>query len=455
MRISIIGTGYVGLITGVSFALRGNEVVCVDLDPEVVRQINEGRATIHEAGLPEALTGLRGSQCFRATTDLREAVDSSDISIIAVGTPDRGGRIDLRFVRRAAADLGRLLRRKKAFHTVIVKSTVLPGTTDSVVLPLLESSSKKRLGAFGLGFVPEFLREGTAMEDAVDPDRIVLGADDARSARVLRRLFDGWKSDIVEVNTRTAEMIKYANNCFIATQISTANELANLAAGLHGVDIAQVMPAVHLDRRWSPIIKEGTRIRPEILAYLWPGCGFGGSCFPKDLKALIAHGRSLGQPMWVLDAVLKTNTRQPLQVVKMLNESLGTLRGKKIAVLGLAFKPGTDDIRESPAIPLIRELVRRRCVVSAADPVAHVNAGRKLAGLPVRIHSDWRKAVRGAHAAAMVTAWPEYRAISAPELKRLMRGRLVVDGRGMCGHLEASKLFEVRRIGYKPTRTTH
>jgi UDPglucose 6-dehydrogenase len=450
LRVSIIGTGYVGLITGVGLALRGQTVTCVDLDPVIVEKLNNGEPTIFEKGLEQALKEVLEAGRFQVTTNLAQAVAETELTIIAVGTPDSDGQIDLRYVQQAARDIGAVLRSKSNYHTVVVKSTVLPGTVDSVVLPLLEQASGKKLGEFGLGFNPEFLREASALEDFLYPDRIVLGADDPLSAAHLRELYDCWDVDFLEVNTRTAEMIKYANNCLLATQISVTNEIANLAAALGGIDAATVMQGVHLDHRWNPLNAEGQRVNPKILDFLFPGCGFGGSCFPKDVQALVAQGQSIGLPMHVLASVLRTNEEQPLEIVRLLSQGLGDLAGKRIAILGLSFKPESDDMRQSVSLPIIRALLGKGAQVSAADPVAHLRAREALGSLLIPLSADWRLAVRDVDAVALVTAWNEYRFLPAAELRRLMRGDLIVDGRGISSSLESSGLFRIIKIGFTP-----
>ena len=454
MRVSIIGAGYMGLVTGVGLAARGHAVTCVDVNAQIVQRLNRGEATIHERGLDAVLADVREAERFRATTNLAQAVRESEVSIITVGTPNTQGQIDLRHVRNAAMEIGRALRAESHYHTVVVKSTVLPGTTDSIVLPILEGATGKELGDFGLGANPEFLREGNALEDFMNPDRIVLGADDPRSARKLRELYSSWAVDFVEVNTRTAEMIKYVSNCLLATQISVTNEIANLATALGGIDAVEVMRGVHLDRRWNPFCSDGQRANPGILTYLFPGCGFGGSCLPKDVEALVAQGKQLGLPMWVLDSVLRTNNEQPMQVIHLLTQGLRDLRGKRIAVLGLAFKPGTDDVRQSPSLTIIRELLVRGAYVTAADPVAHQKAQEVLAPSLVSIHADWREAVQGAHAVVLVTGWDEYRTISPTELKNLMSGDVIVDARLILSDSEFAAQFRVYKIGYAPV-TSH
>jgi len=455
MRISIVGAGYVGLVTAVGLGTRGHSVVCVDKDSRIVDHLNKGKLTIYEPGLEELFVDVIAKDRFSATTSIDAAVSESELTIIAVGTPNKHGQIDLNYVCSAAQEIGDALRNKPSYHTVVVKSTVLPGTTESVVLPILREHSGKDLGDFGLGFNPEFLREGNAVEDFMDPDRIVLGADDPISAGKLLQLYVGWDTDFIETNTKTAEMIKYVSNCFLATQISLANEIANLATKLGNIDIIQVMQALHLDRRWNPKSPDGGRINPGILSYLMPGCGFGGSCFPKDIQALAAQGKQVGLPMRILEAVLQVNEEQPFRIVDLLLQGLGSFNGKRIAVLGLAFKPETDDIRHSPAIPIIEKLVEMGAQVVAADPVAHKKAEEVLSDKGVLIFDEWKAAVRGADAVAIITAWDEYRNIAPEQLKSLMRGNLIVDGRNICTHLKLYKELRTYSIGCVPSDHIH
>ena len=375
MKVSIIGTGYVGLVSGVCLSVKGHDVTCIDLKKEVVESINRGESPIYEKGLKSLLESVVQKGVFRARLPEDDVMNGSELILIAVGTPSVEGIIDLYQIEQAAKLIGSYLKRSNKYCSVIVKSTVIPGTTDTLVRRVLEESSGLSLGEFGLGMNPEFLREGEAVGDFLNSDRIVMGFEDDRSRGRLDVLYKSWNCDKLYVNSRTAEMIKYANNCLLATQISAVNELANLSAAIGGIDAYEVMKGVHLDRRWNPILADQTRIQPGILTYLWPGCGFGGSCFPKDIQAIRTLGADLGLPMSVLDAVMKINTNQPLQVTHFLKRALGELEGKKIAVLGLAFKPGTDDIREAPSIPIINELIRHACVITASDPVACKNIG--------------------------------------------------------------------------------
>jgi UDPglucose 6-dehydrogenase len=314
---------------------------------------------------------------------------------------------------------------------VVVKSTVVPGTTDSVVLPTLEQASGKQAGVdFGVGMNPEFLREGVAVTDFMEPDRIVLGGIDERTLDVMDdiyRVFAG--VDVVRTNPRTAEMIKYTSNSLLATMISFANEIGNLSAAIGGIDVTEVMQGVHLDKRLSPITEQG-RVTPSFTTYIESGCGFGGSCFPKDVKALIAHGKQQGLPMSLLDAVIQVNADQPEQMIALLKKHYPGLRDVKVAVLGLAFKPGTDDIRESPAIPVIRRLLDEGAVVSAFDPIAEREMKHEFSESVVRYAGTVDAAIESVDAILLITRWSEFDELPV-KLSVLDNPPLLVDGRRM------------------------
>ena len=393
-RVSVIGTGYVGLVTGVCLAEKGHRVICVDLDREKVDAINIGATPIYEPGLA-ALLQRNVESGIHATTDLSEAVQDTDLSIIAVGTPYAENGIDLDDLKKVSLQVGRALREKGGYHVVAVKSTVVPGTTDEVVLPLLEAASGKKAGRhFGVGVNPEFLREGRAVQDFMHPDRVVLGAMDEKTGDMLEELYGVFPGvDKIRTNNRTAEMIKYASNSLYATLISLSNEIANLCAALGGVDVVDVMQGVCLDRRLSPVLESGQRLVPEFTTYLAAGCGFGGSCLPKDVRALIEHARRAGTPMQLLDAVIRVNEGQPKQVLTLLGKHFDSLRGVRVAVLGLAFKPGTADMRESPAIPIVEALQARHAFVNAYDPIARHEAERKLQGDRIVLYGSLEEAI--------------------------------------------------------------
>ena len=436
MRVSMIGTGYVGLVTGVGLAELGHHVVCVDSDQEKIDTIRRGEVPFFEPGLEPLLQRTLGER-LDATTDLRRAVLETELSLIAVGTPSRDdGAIDLSSVEAVARQVGEALRDKAAYHVVVVKSTVVPGTTEDVVLPLLEQTTGKRAGPdFGLGMNPEFLTEGEAVQDFLFPDRLVLGAIDERTHQTLDALYAGLpRVERMHTTPRTAEMIKYASNALLATLISFSNEVGNLCAALGkeegGVDVAEVMQGLHLSKYLRHSLPDGSAITAPLAAFLWPGCGFGGSCLPKDVKAIIARGRRAGVPMPLLDAVIGINERQPRQILTLLHRHYPSLQGVRVAVLGLAFRPDTNDMRESPAIPIIHDLLAQGAELTAYDPAANAEARRLFGNGRLRVCDDLPEAVRDVDAVVLVTRWDEFRRL--PELlRRGERQPVVIDGRRM------------------------
>lgn len=430
MKVSILGTGYVGLVTGACLAEKGHEVVCVDVDADKVERINRADAPIYENGLPELLRRNAGRR-LAASMDTRRAVLETDLTLIAVGTPFDGEAIDLTYIRAAAREIGAALREKPGYHAVVVKSTVVPGTTDEAVLPILERESGKRAARdFGLGMNPEFLTEGEAIADFMNPDRIVIGGSDARCQDAVEALYAPFPgAPRVRTNNRTAEMIKYASNALLASLISFSNELANLGSALGGIDCEEVMKGLRAGRYLNPVLADGTRVDPAITAFLMAGCGFGGSCLPKDVSALVAHGRARGVSMPLLNAVLDINARQPGQVFRLLNRHFPSLRGLRAGILGLSFRPDTDDMRESPAIPIIRRLLAEGADVRAYDPAARREAQARF-GSAIGLCDSLEECVRGPEAVILVTRWREFERVP-----RLLAGMpdppLLVDGRRM------------------------
>jgi UDPglucose 6-dehydrogenase len=427
MRIAVIGTGYVGLVSGACFAELGHDVTCVDTDAEKVAKISSGVPPIHEEGLPELVARHIGGR-LRATLDLRDAIANSDMSVIAVGTPLRDGGIDLGFIRTVAGQIGSALREIGHYHVVVVKSTVVPGTTEDTVLPILEATSGKKAGEhFGVGMNPEFLTEGEAVGDFLRPDRIVLGGIDDRSIETMAGAYEAFADvPVVRTNPRSAEMIKYASNTLLATMISLSNELANLSAAIGDVDIPTVMKGVHLSRYLTDA--EG-RTAP-LASFLYPGCGYGGSCLPKDTRALVSQGTGLGVPMRVLEAVDRVNRAQPQKMLDMLRRHFPTLEGLRVGVLGLAFRPGTDDMRESPAIPLITQLAGEGAEIRAFDPIATDSASAVFAGLNIKLCEDISEAVQDVDAVLLVTRWDDFADLPGL-LAQQPAPPLLVDGRRM------------------------
>jgi UDPglucose 6-dehydrogenase/GDP-mannose 6-dehydrogenase len=419
MRVVVVGTGYVGLVTGVCLAKIGHSVTCVDVQAERVAQIGRGESPIHEPGLRELLQEQIANGSFRATTDLAGAVHGSEMTMIAVGTPFGEGQIDLSFVVRAAEEIGAALRPTSGYHVVVVKSTVVPTTTDTVVAAALQRASGKEIGAqIGLTTNPEFLQEGCAIENFLNPDRIVIGGYDERSLNAVAGLYATFGCPIVKTTLRNAELIKYASNALLATMISFSNELASLCEAVPGLDIETVMDGLHLDRRLTP----AENVRLGILSYLRAGSGFGGSCLPKDVKALEAFAVANAVPTPLLHAVMDVNERRAKQLIVRTRAAVGDLTDRKIAVLGVAFKPGTDDTRDSPALRVIEELRDARADVRVYDPVATAPAG-------VTCASSLVDAVRGASAVVIATAWPEFIHADWPRLLELMETPIVIDGR--------------------------
>ena len=439
MKVSIVGTGYVGLVSGVCLAEKGHQVTCVDIDQAKVDKINQGIPPIYEDGLEELLKKNIQTN-LKATTDLRKAVMESQISLIAVGTPFDGQAIDLCFIETVARQIGEVLKDKDDYHVVVVKSTVVPGTSDEVVLPIVEEASGKKAGeAFGVGMNPEFLKEGEAIVDFMNPDRIVLGGIDDKALSVMEELYAVFPNvDQLTTNCKTAEMIKYTANSLLATMISFSNEIGNLCAATGSVDVVEVMRGVHLDKRLTPILETGERIIPSFTTYLGAGCGFGGSCFPKDVKALKAYGEQRLFPMPLLEAVLKVNAAQPYKMLTLLQKYVADLNNVRITVLGLAFKPGTDDMRESPAIPVIQELLAKGAVVQAYDPIAQHEAQKIFDVGKVDYADSLETAIKDSQAILIMTRWAEFNAL--PELlKSLDEVPVVIDGRRMLAKQDLAK----------------
>ncbi|MCD2205016.1 UDP-glucose 6-dehydrogenase AglM [Halobacterium sp. KA-6] len=418
MNVSIVGSGYVGTTVAACFADLGHSVVNVDIDQGVVDTINDGRAPIHEEGLPELVAdhaGEDGTGRLEATTDY-DAVRDTHVTFLCLPTPQNDdGSIDLSIMEAGAEQLGRTLAGKDEWHTVVVKSTVVPGSTEDVITPILAKESGQTPGEeFGVGMNPEFLREGTAVADFRDPDKVVLGADDDRALEDMHAVFDPLvghaDAPVVETDTRTAEMIKYANNGFLAAKVSLINDIGNICKE-YDIDAYDVADAIGLDDRISE-------------HFLRSGVGWGGSCFPKDTAAIRAAARKAGYEPLMLDAATEVNDRQPERLLGLLDSHVD-VAGKRVAVLGLSFKPGTDDVRNSRAIPVIDGLHNRGANVAAYDPVAAENMRKhfpdiEYADSPEDVLDD-------AVAALVVTDWPEITALDTEF--DTMRTPIVLDGR--------------------------
>lgn len=417
MRISVFGTGYVGTVTGISLASYDNSVILVDIDASKVDSINNGKIPFFEPGLEKLLTDY--SNNIHATDDPIKAVQNTELTLICVGTPSNpDGSINLDFIKKAAKDIGVALKEKDSFHTVIVKSTVLPGTTEGIVIPIVEKySSKKAFDQFGVACVPEFLKEGSAVNDFFFADRIVIGTDDGSTKEKISELFTPLDRPKLYTSIKTAEMVKYVSNAFLATKISFANEIGNICKAI-GVDSQEVFQGVGMDSRINP-------------SFFGCGIGFGGSCFPKDLKALIHFSKSVGIEPIILDAVVETNELQPEKLIQLLRNHID-IRGKKIGVLGLSFKPDTDDVRESRAIPVIRSLLREGSEIIAYDPKA---MGNFRMVFPNIRYAESPEEVLQTDAILILTEWKEFESLD-------YKGKLVVDGRRISGLKNRAGIYE-------------
>ena len=421
MNVTVMGTGYVGLVTGATLSDAGHQVTCLDIIEEKINELNQGKSPIFEPGLEELIKKGIQTKTLRGSTDIENCVRESDVTFICVGTPsNKNGSIDLNYIKSASSSIGRALRVKEGEHTIIVKSTVVPLTTEETVLPTIIKKCGWKRERLGVGMNPEFLREGCAVSDAQEPDRIVIGFADELSKKTMHDLYAKHKCPKLECSPRTAELIKYASNSFLATKISFVNEMANMCNSW-GIDFKEVAEGMGLDSRISPL-------------FLRAGAGFGGSCFPKDVKALAAASKSSKVESKMLDASLEVNETQPLIVVQMARERLGTLKGKNITVLGLAFKPDTDDIRESRSEVVVNKLVEEGAVVTGHDPEAMTNF-REICN--IEMANDAKDAISGADCMILMTEWQEYIDLDYNLIKQKMSGNVIIDGR---------RAFDYRRM---------
>jgi len=403
MKISIMGAGYVGLVTGMCLADFGHDVIFVDIDQKKIDLINKRISPIYEAGLSELLK--KNKDHVQAAKDFEFAVKNSEITFICVGTPSKkDGSIDLSYVKKTSEQIGQILKQKDR-HLVIVKSTVVPGTTKDFIIPILEKASGKKAGVdFGVAMNPEFLREGRAVEDFFKPDRIVIGSCDEKSKTMLKKLYEDFDCPKVFTGLSEAEMIKYASNAFLATKISFINEIGNICKKLE-IDTYEVAEGMGHDKRIGR-------------AFLDSGVGWGGSCFPKDVRALIAKAKEIGEKPMILEEVVRVNERQPLKIIELLKNHISDLNGKEIGILGLSFKKDTDDIRGSRAIPVIRKLMEENAVVKAYDPKATDNIKKLFPNIKYCDPTD----VLDSDAVLILTDWDEFRQLD-------YKGKLIIDGR--------------------------
>lgn len=432
MRVAMIGTGYVGLVSGACFAEFGPQVTCVDVDADKVARLARGEIPIYEPGLDALVArGVQGGR-LRFTTDLAAAVGEADVVFIAVGTPSRrgDGHADLRYVEAAAVEVARALR---GYTVVVTKSTVPVGTGRQVEALIRQANPAAE---FDMASNPEFLREGSAIEDFMHPDRVVIGAESERARQQLAALYRPLalrEVPMVITALETAELTKYAANAFLATKISFINEIADLCERV-GADVQEVARGMGMDRRIGR-------------TFLHAGPGYGGSCFPKDTVALMRTAQEVGTPLRIVEAAASVNdTRKGRMASRVIAACGGSVRGKTIAVLGVAFKPNTDDMREAPSLAIIPALQDAGATVRATDPAAMAEAARLLPG--VTWCADAYEATQGAHALVMLTEWNEYRGLELAQIAAGMADRVLVDLRNVYPRaLGEAHGFAVHRIG--------
>lgn len=435
MNLVMIGTGYVGLTTGVGFAKLGHNVACVDIDAGKIARLDLGEVPFYEPGVAEALKEVQAAGHILFTTDLKSVIGGAEVIMLAVGTPPKStGEADLTTLFLAADQVGSLLDHEAI---IVVKSTVPVGTNRQVlarVRAAMKATGREELTSLvTIVSVPEFLREGTAMHDFLHSDRVVIGADDGIAAHTIDKLHEGIKAPRVVTSIESAELIKYAANAFLATKISFINEIANLADRV-GADVRDIAQGIGLDPRIGP-------------HFLRAGIGYGGSCFPKDVSALAQHAGVNGYTFKILSSVIEVNARQREQFFKRILEELGGVKGRRVAVWGLAFKPDTDDVRESAGIEITQWLSAHGAEVVAYDPKATENAKRVLAESVVFAPTAIDAAM-GAEALVVLTEWPEFRDVSFATLKDLMLEPRIFDGRNHLADLPLTDLgFTYRGIG--------
>ena len=433
-KISVIGTGYVGLVTGTCFADMGHHVICLDIDTHRIELLNQGVIPIYEPGLKQLVDQNVKAGRLSFTTDYPTAIKDAQFAFIAVGTPSNNeGEADLQYVKSVANSIAQNLD-----HSIIIvnKSTVPVGTGDWVAEIILEQNGKDT-PKFCVVSNPEFLREGSAINDFMIPDRVVLGSSDREAAEKVAELYEALRAPIMITDLRTAEMIKYASNAFLATRISFINEMANICESL-GADVREVAKGMGMDKRIGP-------------AFLDAGLGWGGSCFPKDVRALAHMAATRGTHPQLLQAVMDINQNQRQRAVTKLEQSLGDLKGRRIGVLGLSFKPNTDDTRDAPALDIIRLLLAKGADVQGYDPQAMKVSKTLIPELSLR--DNPYEVARDADALLLATEWNEFKSLDFKKIKQAMRGNVILDGRNIWDGQALHEMdFEYMGIGVPSPR---
>ena len=413
MNLAVMGAGYVGLTTAICLASQNHRITIFDIDNEKIKQIQNKKLPFFENGLQEILEDVISSKNLVAVNNLKQLVENTDGCFICVGTPTKDDSIDLTQIIDATESLANSVNENnKKNYQIIVRSTVIPNTTRNTILPILnERLSKQR---FGLCVVPEFLREGRALDDFMNPDKIVIGNFDENSALFVKEIFKNFK---------------YTNNAFFSMLISFSNEIANISEKISGVDPYEILNALVLDKRITSIVNN-EKIVPNLASYLIPGCGFGGSCFPKDVQAIFNDAKKNEIYTPLLKAILNINAERPNKMVLLSEYVLGELKDKKISILGLTFKPETDDLRSSPALDAIQILLEKGANVFAFDPILKSKPNSTKLLQNCTVCTTIEDALKDSDAAMIFTKWPEFKSLDSKFLKQFMKNPIIIDGRG-------------------------
>ena len=447
MNLAVMGAGYVGLTTAICLASQNHRITIFDIDNEKIKQIQNKKLPFFENGLQEILEDVISSKNLVAVNNLNQLVENTNGCFICVGTPTKDDSIDLTQIIDATESLANSVNENnKKNYQIIVRSTVIPNTTRNTILPILNERLSKQ--EFGLCVVPEFLREGRALDDFMNPDKIVIGNFDKNSVLFIKEIFKNFKDkcEFVETNLESAELIKYTNNAFFSMLISFSNEIANISEKIPEVDSHEILKALVSDKRITSIINN-ERIVPSLESYLIPGCGFGGSCFPKDVQAILDYANKNKIKTPLLKAILEINAERPNKMVILSESILGTLKNKKVSILGLTFKPETDDLRSSPALDAIEILLEKGANISTFDPI--IKSKPDLVKLPkeCKICSSIEDVLKDSDVAMIFTKWSEFKSLDTKFLKQFMENPIIIDGRGFLDKekFDAGTYF---KIGY-------
>ena len=447
MRIGIIGSGYVGLTTGICLASLKHQIFIYDLDEEKLGKIREGKLPFFERGLGEILEKVIFSKELVPESNLDNLVKETDGCFVCVGTPTKNNSIDLSQIINSINSITEAIKRNnKQNYKIIIRSTIIPNTSKDVILPILERELPEL--KFGLAVVPEFLREGNALNDFMHPDKIVIGSSNDNTINFVKNIFNFFenKCEMIETNLESAELIKYTNNAFFSMLISFSNEIANVSEKISGVDPYKIMKALVSDKRITTKINN-EQIVPSLESYLIPGCGFGGSCFPKDVQALLDYAKKNDINTPLLQAVLDINAERPNKMILLAESILGSLENKTISILGLTFKPETDDLRSSPALDAIRIILKKKANISVFDPI--FKSKPNIAKLPeeCNVCISIEKALENSDMALVFTKWDEFKSLDSKFLKQFMKNPIIIDGRGFLEkeNFDAGTYF---KIGY-------